>query len=306
MGSSDIASVVAAARNDVRQGDNLETGDMSNIFLGSGLDTPTSHQSSIETNETRRNNDLSHESDPPSKRRKTGGPIWSLLEPIWPAAERPATLQDPDFIEQQTITGLMKLHSAYAKKEKQETGQAISRASRDTKPAKIYIEGGEDDCDKVFTAGRWLRPPISKPSVWYQYVPVKYNTIYKSLSYKHMLGMDCAVAPQVTSARHDRRNALQLKHFIKSNANITSKPIREVKSRDADGVSTISDFDWVLPNSVKQCQDGLINFGAVNHLLWPLDPTNISLTRVFNRFDWCIAAGMDTNRVKMIQSVFNR
>ena len=104
---------------------------------------------------------------PDPKRRKMTGANWALLEPIWPATERPETLQDPEYLEKMDIGVLMKLHTAYSAREKQQTGQAIAKASKDSKPPKLRIVGGEDDCDTVFTAGRWLRPPVSKPSVWY-------------------------------------------------------------------------------------------------------------------------------------------
>ena len=78
-------------------------------------------------------------------------------------------------------------------------------------------------------------------------VPVKHAHAYRNIPVRHILGMDSVVALAVMLARHDRQNALQLKHFHRSNANISSKPMKETKSRDAYGVSTISDFDWVLP-----------------------------------------------------------
>ena len=111
---------------------------------------------------------------------------------------------------------------------------------------------------------------------------------------------------QVIAARHDRRNSLQLKHFNRSNANITAKPMREIRSRDSDGVSTISDYDWTLPTSLKQVQECLVNFGATNLILWPYDHTHLSLTRLLNRYDWCVTAGTDANRAKLVRALFNR
>ena len=123
---------------------------------------------------------------------------------------------------------------------------------------------------------------------------------------KHFLGSDKAVAPAVTLARHDRRNALQMKHYFRSNANITSKPMKEIKAKDGAGVSTISDFDWVLPTSIKQCQESLLMFATVNRSLWPYDHTDIALTKVLNRYDWCAAVQHEGDRVKLIRTVLNR
>ena len=123
---------------------------------------------------------------------------------------------------------------------------------------------------------------------------------------KHVLGLDTAVAPAVVVAKHDRRNTLQMKHFMRTNANVTSKPMKEMRAKDGAGISTISDYDWALPTSLKQCQDCLLLFATVNRALWPYDQTDISLNRVFNRYEWCAAAHNDGDRVKLIRAVFNR
>ena len=82
--------------------------------------------------------------------------------------------------------------------------------------------------------------------------------------------------------------------------------MREIKSQDSEGISTISDYDWALPDSVKQCQDSILIFATVNRALWPYDTTDIALTRVFNRYNWCGGASVEKDRVKLIQAVFNR
>ena len=107
-------------------------------------------------------------------------------------------------------------------------------------------------------------------------------------------------------ARHDRTKALQLKHYHRSNATISSKPMKEIKSRNSDGISTISDFDWTLPTSVRHCRDAILNFATVNRSLWPFDTTDIALMKVFDRYDWCSSANTESNRIKLISSVFNR
>ena len=135
---------------------------------------------------------------------------------------------------------------------------------------------------------------------------MKMTHCYRNILEKHILGMDTAVAPAVVLARHDRKNALQMKHFFRSNANITSKPMKEIKARDAVGISTIADYDWVLPTSIKKCQDCFLVFATVNRSLWPYDLTDIALNRVFNRYDWCVSAQSEADRVKLIRHIFNR
>ena len=82
--------------------------------------------------------------------------------------------------------------------------------------------------------------------------------------------------------------------------------MKEIKSRDTEGISTISDFDWTLPSSIKHCRDAVLNFATVNRALWPYDTTDISLMKVFDRYDWCIAANNDGHRARLIRAVFNR
>ena len=138
------------------------------------------------------------------------------------------------------------------------------------------MEGGEDDCDGKLLAARFQRMPISCPKKWFHKVPIKITHCYRNIPVKHILGLDTAAAPSVTLARHDRKNALQMKHYFRSNANITSKPMKETKARDAVGITTIADYNWVLPTSVKQCQDCILVFAAVNGSLWPYDMTDVA------------------------------
>ena len=77
--------------------------------------------------------------EPPAK--KAGyGPNWAVLENIWPSVERPVSLQDPEWIEKQSIGDLMALQKVYLKKEQREQGQAIGRATKDTKPPIIKMD----------------------------------------------------------------------------------------------------------------------------------------------------------------------
>ena len=184
-------------------------------------------------------------------RVKTGGKNWTILETIWPANERPEALQDPEWIENQTIGDLMALQKVYLKKETKEQGQAIGRATRDVKPPVVTFGEEEDDCDEKLASSRWQRMPVSGPSNWYHKVPIKINHQYRNIPMKHILGTDSAVAPTTILARHNRANALMMKHFFWSNANITSKPMKEIRSRDSTGIATISDYDWVVPTSIK-------------------------------------------------------
>ena len=157
----------------------------------------------------------------------------------------------------------MALQKVYQKKENKEQGQAIGRATRDVKPPVVTFKEEEDDCDEKLASSRWQRMPVSRPSSWFHKIPLKINHQFRNIPMKHILGTDSAVAPATVLARHNRANALMMKHYFRSNANITSKPMKEVRSRDSSGIATISDYDWVVPTSVKQCQDTIIKLRKV-------------------------------------------
>merc|ERR1711954_497585 len=106
---------------------------------------------------------------------------WAILEPIWPANERPEALRDAEWIESQTIGDLMQLHKVYQKKEQKEQGQAIGKATKDAKPPVVSWEPEEDDCDKELHGARFQRMPISRPKHWYHMVPVKHPHGYRNI-----------------------------------------------------------------------------------------------------------------------------
>ena len=295
-GDSDVEELADNVRQEMNgDNDSMNPGCFEDLFLSTtGSGTMPSSSGSAQGSSRKRATNVSNQAPAPKIQRKSG-PNWAILEHIWPALERPEALRDHDWIEKQSIGDLMQLHKVYLKKEQKEQGQAIGRATKDSRPPVQKLEEGEDDCDKQLHDARFLRMPISRPKHWYHKIPVKHNHSYRNIPVRHVLGMDSAVAPAVVLARHDRKNALQLKHYNRSNANITSKPMKEIKSRDSVGVSTISDYDWVLPNNVRQCQDSILIFAAVNRSLWPYDYTDIALTRVYNRYDWCGAAHSESD-----------
>ena len=65
------------------------------------------------------------------------------------------------------------------------------------------------------------------------------------------------------------------------------------------------DYDWEEPTSVRQCQDCLINYGAVNSQIWPMDYTDRALHKVYVKYGWFAMCQNETERVKLIRMLFN-
>ena len=172
------------------------------------------------------------------------GHNWAILETIWPATERPGgPLTNKKYIESMPITALLDLYKIHAEQEKKEAGQAISKASKDKLPPVVTVAKMKDNCFDKLSEARWFRTPISKPSTWFKNVPLKRTVIYRNIPLKHLLGTDTVVAKNVIMTMHDRRNALQLKHFNRTNSAISSKPMKEIRGRDTFGISIITGDD---------------------------------------------------------------
>ena len=44
----------------------------------------------------------------------------------------------------------------------------------------------------------------------------------------------------------------------------------------------------------------------VNMNLWPYNTTDLSLLKIYGRYDWCASAPTEGDRVKLVRAVFNR
>ena len=188
--------------------------------LGAGDSSDEDHVEDSEESEEEDNEVIAKEPSPKKSRsgregNKTGaGPNWQILETIWPAAERPAgPLTNKRQVESMTINSLLDIYKIHAEREKKESGQAIAKASKDKLPAMVNLAKSRDNCVDKLAVARWLRMPVSSPELWYKEVPTKRTEIYRNIPLKHLLGSDTIVAKNVIATMHDRRNALQMKHF---------------------------------------------------------------------------------------------
>ena len=225
---------------------------------------------------------------------------------MWPVSDRPeGPLKDPKWVDDQPLSTLLDIYKLTEAKQKKESGQAIARMTKDCLPQKRKIKSGEDNCYDVLHPARFERPLLSTPDKWWSQVPVNYTHVYRNIPLKHITGKTSLVAPGVISSMHDRRNCLQLKHFNRKNSNITSKPMKEIRGRDQDGVTTITDHQWDLPHSVKTCQESVNNYAAVMRQLWPYDITDLVINRVLDKFGWFSGANHEKERVRMVQEFFN-
>lgn len=104
---------------------------------------------------------------------------------------------------------------------------------------------------------------------------------------------------------HDRRNTVELKHFMSENTGVASKPMKEIRRKEDEELITISDFNWTEPQSIRQVQEALENYRAILQLLWPMDQTGTIIGRLLLRY-WFISAVQDAKtKVSVICKYFN-
>ena len=83
------------------------------------------------------------------------------------------------------------------------------------------VKGGswEDDCLSIFCPPRWLHPIIGKPITWWHLVPLSWPVVVKEWGQGER-GMENKIAPGTWESCHDRRIALELKHFCEINFHV--------------------------------------------------------------------------------------
>ncbi len=104
---------------------------------------------------------------------------------------------------------------------------------------------------------------------------------------------------------HDRRNVVELKHFMSENAAVSGKPMKEIRRKEEEAVVTIQDFNWSEPQSLRQVQEALENYKSLLHLLWPADQSGNITGRLLLKY-WYVSAAQDSRtKVAVICSYFN-
>ena len=135
-------------------------------------------------------------------------------------------------------------------------------------------------------------------------VPVKHDHKYRNLALEFS-GAGNSLSDKTILLLHDRRNVMELKHFMSENASVSGRPMKEIRKKEDEGVVTISDFSWSEPQSMRQVQEALENYKTLLHLLWPMDQSGNIIGRLLLKY-WYISAATDPRvRISVICSYFN-
>ena len=177
--------------------------------------------------------------------------------------------------------------------------------SRDTLPRSREYKTQKDDCVKRLHPARWERLPLREPEEWFPKVPVKRDHIYKNMQLS-FTGSESCVSDRILASMHDRTIPLKLKNFMSENANVASKPQRELKKWDEEGCSTVLDFYWECPNNLTSIQEAYVNYMCVLGNLWPFDETAHTMFRLMLKYRWAGAAATLKSRAAILTDFFEK
>ena len=230
---------------------------------------------------------------------------WSRLNLRWPIEFRPDELMDKKYVNSLSVEELTRLCDFYNVTDKLKKRVNTETLSKDRKPRRKKFKSASDDFMKKLHPARFLRSPISAPEKWWgQSVPKKHPEVFRAISLE-FIGADRSISQRVIAEVHDRTSVLTIKHFATANVSVVNKPMKEMRRQDGDGATTITDYNWEVPNNVGKIQDAIFNFTALLHNLWPFDPTGIAMLRLLNKYKWMGHVENLKTKVEILNGFFN-
>ena len=223
---------------------------------------------------------------------------------MWPKDKRPEGLKSSADIRKFTTGELKDYFEMQKIKEKVEKNANYETLTKDSKIPKKKFKSGIDDCAKNLHPARWLRYPVVHPKKFLKKMPVARTPAYRNMELE-FFGFNGRVADRTIVSLHDRAVPLQIKHFLSENCSVTSKPRKEIKRLEEEGLSSTIDFSWENPNNLTQIQEGFNNYKFLLYLIWPADPTGMIMHNVLSTYKWAAGAGDQRTRQSIVTSYFN-
>ena len=228
---------------------------------------------------------------------------WEFLAKSWPLEERPSKLQEKKYVAKlptEKIRSYFKLWKEGQKAAKSEDGQC-----RDTQPKEVKFREGSDDGFSKLHPARFCRFPLDDPTEWWHKTPTVRREMYLSMPLD-FYGLENSISDVTIKKAHKKSEILQLKHYLSENVSVASRSQKETRTHTTGGgVSTTLEYNWYAPTNLSQAKEAVFNFASLNFLLFPFDPTGLTLLRLLNRYEWFAVARSEKARVELITSFFN-
>jgi hypothetical protein len=182
---------------------------------------------------------------------------------------------------------IMKLKEQIAGEEdKRGLGQEVFQ--RDGVPKKIKHKEQTDNGRTKLHPARYHRLPLVHPKEYFKHIPKKRDVIIRNFPMEHY-GMSGQVSESTIGRMHNRSVVLTFEAFGKA----THKP-----AKPGTAAGKYSDL--------SQLQEGVQNFGAMMHALWPYDYTLFPMWRVLHDANWGeIALPDEKKRSELVVEFFN-
>ena len=243
------------------------------------------------------------DTDPSSSESEEDNSNWSRINEVWDKDSRPRSLQNKNIVNAMSMQEIYQLHSMYVHNEKSATKDAT--AKQDEIPGKVSFKAQMDDGIRKLHPARWLRLPFSEPSTYFNQVPVRHTKKYRNLSLEFS-GASNKISDRVILNMHDRRHCLELKHLLSENTNVASRPIKEIRRQEKEGVVSFQDYGWEEPQSMRQVLEAIENYRTILTLLWPADQTGNIIGRLLLKYKNIQAASDPKVKVAVVTAYFDK
>lgn len=201
-----------------------------------------------------------------------------------------------------TWEGVMKLVELRRKSAQFNDNQ--THFSKDLPPKPKVFPEQTDDGMKTLHDARFLRCPLAEPETWWSKVPTSRPHLFKNLPLT-FIGAQNKVAEKTVGNMHDRAKPLTLKNFFSQNACVSTKPMKRIERKGAEGLEMIYDYAWEDPSSMSEVTESLLNYSIVLQQLWPYDPTALIMLRLINKYRWINVSTDLKEKISVISTFFN-
>ena len=176
--------------------------------------------------------------------------------------------------------------------------------SKDQPPKPKIFPEQTDDGMKTLHDARFLRCPLAEPETWWKKVPTSRPHLFKNIPLSFM-GAQNKIADKTIGSLHDRAKPLTLKNFSSQNACVSSKLMKRIERKGAEGLEMIYDYAWEDPSSMSEVTESLLNYSTVLQQLWPYDPTALIMLRLINKYKWINVSTDMKEKISVITMLFN-
>ena len=230
---------------------------------------------------------------------------WALTLPYWPLETRQPIMQNKTVVNAMDRNHLFKIMELDQNQRKQEKAENMEVFRNDDQIPLTKYKEGKDDRRKRFHPASFLRLPVCDQSVYWDQIPVKRTPLFRNIQLKPT-GSEHQISDKAVEFLHNRSAMISLKLFLPENINVTSKPLREVKKYEDQGLCTTTELQWENATSISQIKEALISYGICLQQLWPGDTSAWSMMKLLDKYKYLANVTPNKVWIQIITNFFNK